>query len=103
MENSQQHVLAPLDRSEAERRWATEPREVPHTGYQELQHRQPRPTEPVHNGMPSVPHAYMGASSPNGMEEERTTEMTRAGVQVELKKRKRVRHVGWIWDYADER
>ncbi|CAO2658519.1 Nn.00g062420.m01.CDS01 [Neocucurbitaria sp. VM-36] len=87
MEPSQHHTLASLNRSEAERRWATEPREVPQNNYQDLQHRQPRPTEPVQNGMPPVSHASLGPiGSPSGRDE---VEITRAGVQVELKKRKR--------------
>ncbi|KAJ4365007.1 hypothetical protein N0V83_008623 [Neocucurbitaria cava] len=90
MEHPQQHTLAPLDRSEAERRWATEPREMPQNGYQDLQHRQPRPTEPVQNSLPPVSYASMGPmGSPSSRDEERVTETTRAGVQVELKKRKR--------------
>lgn len=104
MENPQHHTLAPLDRPEAERPWATEPREMPHNGYQDRQHRQPHPAETVHNGLPPGPRAYMSTTgSPNGLEEERMTEMTRAGVQVELKKRKRVRHFGSTSNDADER
>jgi hypothetical protein len=90
MENPQQRSQAdPLGRPESERRWATEPRELhqQHYSHHDFQHREPRPTEPVHNGKPSATHDH---DSPE-REDTSVTEVTRAGVQVELKKRKRVR------------
>lgn len=90
MEAPQQRNLPPVERPDAERRWATEPRELPHNGYQELQHREPRPTEPAHSALPPVSHVSMGPmSDSNGHDDTSPTELTRAGVQVELKKRKR--------------
>ncbi|KAF1834955.1 hypothetical protein BDW02DRAFT_579146 [Decorospora gaudefroyi] len=80
---------APLQRSlpplVSERRWATEPRELPHNGFQNFQPREPRPSELVHDARSSATHAR---ESPE-MEDSNATEVTRAGVQVELKKRKR--------------
>jgi hypothetical protein len=71
--------LPPLGRPDVERRWQTEPRELPHATHH-FQPREPRPTEPTRNN----------AMSPESREIIEATEFTRAGVQVELKKRKRV-------------
>jgi hypothetical protein len=90
MESAQQRGQRdPLGRPESERRWATEPRELhqQHYGHHDFQHREPRPTEPVHNSEPSATHDH----NPAEREDTSVTEVTRAGVQVELKKRKRVR------------
>lgn len=83
MENPQQRTLPPLDRPEVERRWATEPREV-------RQHHEPRPSDLFHNSGPSAPRPSLGQMDDLNSFEEGATELTRAGVQVELKKRKRV-------------
>jgi hypothetical protein len=76
-----------LSRPESDRRWATEPRELHQQPYSrhDFQHREPRPTEPVSNGKLSASH---DDDSPES-EDANATELTRAGVQVELKKRKR--------------
>ncbi|KAL6707139.1 hypothetical protein ACN47E_004686 [Coniothyrium glycines] len=86
MDNPQQRTLPPLDCAEAERRWATEPREMPHNGYQELQPRENRLAE-------STPGAAQGPTS-NVTElftHEQTigTELARSGMQAEPKRRKR--------------
>ena len=75
-------------RPESDRRWATEPRELHQQPYSrhDFQHREPRPTEPISNGKLSATH---DDDSPEP-EDANATELTRAGVQVELKKRKRV-------------
>jgi hypothetical protein len=89
MENPQQRSQAdPMTRPECDRRWATEPRELPqqHYSHPDFQHREPRPTEPVQNIKSSVTD---DRDSPE-QEDTNATEVTRAGVQVELKKRKRV-------------
>ncbi len=90
MENSQ-HRNLPLPAPpapEAERRWVIHPREPSNASYQETQQHEARPTSSAHNDGPSTAHGSMGTmSDPNGHEE---TEVTRAGVHVELKKRKRV-------------
>ena len=83
MEAPQQRSLPPLGRLDVERRWQTEPRELPHTGHQHhLEHLERRPTEPVRNSVGSIVELEQDDTS--------ATEVTRAGVQVELKKRKRV-------------
>jgi hypothetical protein len=87
MEPPQQRNLPPLSRLETERRWATEPREMPHNNYQEFQRREPHPAEPFRAVSPT---RMPGTSDPNELEDPTATEVTRAGVQVELKKRKRV-------------
>jgi hypothetical protein len=85
MDAPQLPSLPPLGRPDAERRWQTEPRELPHASHQQFQHREPRPIE----------HTRSNALSPESQSMSRDmleeTEFTRAGVQVELKKRKRVR------------
>jgi hypothetical protein len=92
MEAPQLPSLPPLGRPDAERRWQTEPRELPHASHQHFQHREPRPTEPARsNDMSPESH-----SMSRDMVEE--TEFTRAGVQVELKKRKRVRPLSLTLD-----
>ncbi|CAN9288112.1 unnamed protein product [Alternaria alternata] len=78
METPQLPSLPPLGRPDAERRWQTEPRELPHATHH-FQPREPRPTEPSRNN----------ALSPESRDMIEETEFTRAGVQVELKKRKR--------------
>lgn len=87
MEPPPQRSLPPLGRPETERRWATEPREMSHNTYQDFQRREPRPTEPFHAVSPTRMHAKTDL---NELEDANATEVTRAGVQVELKKRKRV-------------
>ncbi|KAH6875339.1 maltose O-acetyltransferase [Alternaria rosae] len=76
-------TLPPLGRPDAERRWQTEPRELPHAAHQHFQHREPHPIE----------HTRTNDMSPESQSLSRDmieeTEFTRAGVQVELKKRKR--------------
>jgi hypothetical protein len=79
MEAPQLPSLPPLGRLDAERRWQTEPRELPHTTHH-FQHREPHPTEPSRSNV----------LSPESRDMIEETEFTRAGVQVELKKRKRV-------------
>ncbi|KAF1940187.1 trimeric LpxA-like protein [Clathrospora elynae] len=84
-----QRNLPPLTRPEGERRWATEPRELPHNSYQEFQHREPRP-ERLNNGMlPISPTRMDRVGESLEMDDTNAMEVTRAGVQVELKKRKR--------------
>lgn len=83
MEAPQQRSLPPLGRLDVERRWQTEPRELPHTGHQHhVEHLERRPTEPVRSSLGSIVELEQDDTS--------ATEVTRAGVQVELKKRKRV-------------
>ncbi|RAR02992.1 maltose o-acetyltransferase [Stemphylium lycopersici] len=82
MEAPQQRSLPPLGRLDVERRWQTEPRELPHTGHQHhVEHLERRPTEPVRSSLGSIVELEQDDTS--------ATEVTRAGVQVELKKRKR--------------
>lgn len=88
MDISQQRTLPPIDRPEGERRWATEPREVPHNGYQEQQSQEQRSMDPSQGIRPPL-HSSNGSTPPRH-EGSVPTEMTRAGVQVEIKKRKRV-------------
>jgi len=77
-------TLPPLGRPDAERRWQTEPRELPHAAHQHFQRHESRPIE----------HTRTNDMSPDSQSLSRDmieeTEFTRAGVQVELKKRKRV-------------
>jgi hypothetical protein len=90
MENPQQRSQTDtMSRPESDRRWQTEPRELhqQHYNHHDFQHREPRPTEPFPNDKPS---AADDLDSPE-QEDTNATEVTRAGVQVELKKRKRVR------------
>lgn len=86
METTQQRTLPPLERSEAERRWATEPRELSHSAFHELQPREARPTEPASSG-PQGP--ILNASELNGHEQSINPEMIRPGMQGEPKRRKR--------------
>ncbi|KAI4714518.1 hypothetical protein J4E89_000198 [Alternaria sp. Ai002NY15] len=76
-------TLPPLGRPDAERRWQTEPRELPHAAHQHFQRHESRPIE----------HTRTNDMSPDSQSLSRDmieeTEFTRAGVQVELKKRKR--------------
>lgn len=91
MDAPQQPSLPPLGRPDAERRWQTEPRELPHSAHQHFDHREPRPVESARTTMSSDSHAHIGSSAGEAeLDETSTTEVTRAGVQVELKKRKRV-------------
>lgn len=85
MDNNQQRTLPPLDRPDAERRWATEPRQV-----SDMQYRDPRPTEPPLAMPAPSQNPVASVTSPDSPEEQTPTGVTRAGVQVELKKRKRV-------------
>ena len=96
MDAPQQRSLPPLGRPDAERRWQTEPRELPHTGHQHFEHREPRPTDPIRNGMPPDAHGPMDSTTENELDD--STEVTRAGVHVELKKRKRVRSLATFND-----
>jgi hypothetical protein len=92
MDAPQQPSLPPLGRPDAERRWQTEPRELPHTGHQHFDQREPRPAESARPSVPSDTHARIGSAGETDPDDANTTEVTRAGVQVELKKRKRVSH-----------
>ncbi|KAE8825653.1 hypothetical protein PTNB73_08650 [Pyrenophora teres f. teres] len=87
MDAPQQRSLPPLGRPDAERRWQTEPRELPHTGHQHFEHREPRPADPIRNGLPPDAHGSIDSTTENELDH--STEVTRAGVHVELKKRKR--------------
>jgi acetyltransferase-like isoleucine patch superfamily enzyme len=89
MDAPQQPSLPPLGRPDAERRWQTEPRELPHTGHQHFDQREPRPAESARPSVPSDTHARIGSAGETDPDDANTTEVTRAGVQVELKKRKR--------------
>jgi len=89
MDAPQQRSLPPLGRPDPERRWQTEPRELPHTAHQHFEHRDPRPTDPIRNGMPPDAHGSIDTTAETELDD--STEVTRAGVHVELKKRKRVR------------
>ncbi|CBX92088.1 hypothetical protein IAQ61_000276 [Plenodomus lingam] len=90
-EDTHHRTLPPLERSDMERRWATEPRDLPQNGYQDMQRRETRPAEPTHNPGPSnPPHALVKVMSDPHYEDEHAREIARAaGIQVELKKRKR--------------
>ncbi|KAI0584538.1 WbbJ Acetyltransferase [Pyrenophora tritici-repentis] len=87
MEAPQQRSLPPLARPDPERRWQTEPRELPHAGHQHFEHREPRPADPIRNGIPPDAHGPIDSTTENDVDH--STEVTRAGVHVELKKRKR--------------
>ncbi|KAF2690719.1 hypothetical protein K458DRAFT_426170 [Lentithecium fluviatile CBS 122367] len=89
MEHPQSRTLPPMERPDSERSWA-QSRDVPHNGYHDSQHRDSRRME--HDGMNthSASHSELnGMGDPNDLDHSNTTEMTRAGVQVDPKKRKR--------------
>ncbi|KAI8930590.1 hypothetical protein NX059_012200 [Plenodomus lindquistii] len=89
-DSTQQRTLPSLERSDIERRWATEPRELPQNAYQDVQRSDVRPTEPLHNGGSSNPaHSIMNVLSETNYDDEHARELARAGVQVHVKKRKR--------------
>ena len=84
--------MASQDRPETERSW-TQPHDASHNGYRDHQHHDARRMDRSHDDMNSHqnPHAQLnGSEDPNDHEHSSTTEMTRAGVQVDPKKRKRV-------------
>ncbi|KAH8726731.1 hypothetical protein GQ44DRAFT_725910 [Phaeosphaeriaceae sp. PMI808] len=88
----QQCMLPPIDHPGPNRRWTIESRELSHSDDQRLQHRDPHPIERFHSNTTQVVGLYATMSSiseSNGVEGASTTELTRAAVQVEPKKRKR--------------
>lgn len=91
MDHPRDLTLPPIDRREPERRWNTEPLEVPYKSYQ--QESKPRSTVDLGDKItPSVPSSHTPRpviDDLNEPEREGTMETTRAGVQVEMKKRKR--------------
>lgn len=86
METSQQRTLPPLERPEPERRWATEPRELSHGSYHDLQPRAVRPTESVSSGPQEI---MCNSSEAKHHEQGVSSELTRPGMQGEPKRRKR--------------
>ncbi|KAF2636038.1 hypothetical protein P280DRAFT_163341 [Massarina eburnea CBS 473.64] len=92
MEHTQSRTLPPLDRTaDSDRAWPP-PRNGPHNNYHEAHHRDPRPMEPSSDAMNRESQhdsQVVTMEGPNGFERSSTTEMTRAGVQVDPKKRKR--------------
>lgn len=91
MEHSQQRSLPSMDRAEHERNWPPrDSQDGTQNGYSDPQHRDPRSVEAPQDPNSST-HPQGGAVGPdNGVERSSTTEITRAGVQVDPKKRKRV-------------
>ncbi|KAF1955622.1 hypothetical protein CC80DRAFT_87932 [Byssothecium circinans] len=90
MERPPSRTLPPLDRIETDRTWPP-PHNGPRNGYHEAHHRDPRPMELASDAIrDSHTDIHMPAmDSSDGFERSSTTEMTRAGVQVDPKKRKR--------------
>jgi hypothetical protein len=106
MEHPQTRTLPPIDRADYDRNWPprethpvsptkwisrdSPPNGVHHRDHRGMDHsRDPNSTSPTHNGMLDSHHL----SDPSS-----TTEMTRAGVQVDTKKRKRVSYLDSIND-----
>lgn len=92
MDHSQPRARPVMDRPESERPWDPS-QATSHHGYQETQRREPRLTEHPQEGMHPNSTSQSQASAvdaSNGLERSNTTEITRAGVQVDPKKRKRV-------------
>ncbi|KAF2844159.1 hypothetical protein T440DRAFT_523715 [Plenodomus tracheiphilus IPT5] len=78
------------DRSEIERRWATEPRQLPQSAYRDVQRHEPRPTESFQSRGPSnSTHSLLNVSSNANYDDEDAQDLARPGVQVGLNKRKR--------------
>ena len=73
-----QRTLPPIDRPDPERRWTSDPNSY------EAQHRDVHTLEPMQTSQPPS-----SAKTEPSVYEESVTELTRAGVQVEMKKRKR--------------
>lgn len=88
MDHQQSRTLPPMDRADSP--WPPS-RDGPN-GYPDPQNRDPRPMEPPQDNMHpnSGPPSQLNGIDPNGPERSSTTEITRAGVQVDPKKRKRV-------------
>lgn len=83
-----------MDRPETERSWAPS-HDTSRNAYSD-QHRDSRPMEHSQDGSYSStgPQTQMsGLDLPNGLERSSTTEITKAGVHVDPKKRKRVSSV----------
>lgn len=81
MEQPQQRTLPPMDRADHERNWQRrESHDLPHGNYSN-DHRDSRDLETSPDSM----------NAPSGMVNSDGVEITRAGVQVDPKKRKRVR------------
>jgi hypothetical protein len=82
MEHSQQRTLPPIDRADHDRGWQRrESHDMPHSNYSNDHHGDSRDMETSPDSM----NNYSGMVNSDGVE------MTRAGVQVDPKKRKRVR------------
>ncbi|KAF2844242.1 maltose O-acetyltransferas-like protein [Plenodomus tracheiphilus IPT5] len=89
-DNTLQRTLPALDRSEIERRWATEPRQLPQSAYRDVQRHEPRPTESFQSRGPSnSTHSLLNVSSDANYDDEDAQDLARPGVQVGLNKRKR--------------
>ncbi|KAF2732439.1 hypothetical protein EJ04DRAFT_337047 [Polyplosphaeria fusca] len=92
--DTQQRILPPIDRPGHERNWAPrESQEAGHNGYSESHYRDHRAMDSAresNNRASTSPTHMNGATdSQDGLEHSSTTELTRAGVQVDPKKRKR--------------
>jgi hypothetical protein len=91
VEYPQPNTLPPMERSDPERAWA---QSHDRNGYHEVQRRDPRPREPSHDNMRPHSASYAqlnGVDDSDELEQHSsTTEITRAGVHVDPKKRKRV-------------
>jgi hypothetical protein len=87
MEQPQQRTLPPIDRAEHDRNWPPREGQDPNPHYPD-----PRAIGPSQEGMNPHPVAHMnGSMDPQySMERSSTMETTRAGAQVDPKKRKRV-------------
>lgn len=90
MEHSQQRTLPPMDRAEHDRNWPPRDSQDPNNAH----YPNSRVVEMPQDGMhpQSVPGSQANGSmdSQHSLERSSTTEITRAGVQVDPKKRKRV-------------
>ena len=86
----------PMEHPEHDRSWAArDPRETVHNTTSELPHRDSRGFDSLDRANTSPPNGSLSmgsVDSPISVERSNTTEVTRAGVQVDPKKRKRVRH-----------
>ncbi|KAF2002650.1 hypothetical protein P154DRAFT_131490 [Amniculicola lignicola CBS 123094] len=87
MDSSQQRTLPPMDRPEQDRNWA--PRETQERNSYSEPRREHRNTDPSQDPNSNRDQGMGSGESQHAMERSSTTEMTRAGVQVDTKKRRR--------------
>jgi hypothetical protein len=89
MEPSHPRTLPPMDRPDPERAWP-QSHNGPHNGYHESHRRDSRTMDLSSEGMLHSEAHMPAMDDPHRLERSSTIEMTRAGVQVDPKKRKRV-------------